>query len=212
MHTHTLIAYGIVAFLSILSPGPAVLLAVRNGLAYGPRAALWSSLGNVCGIFCLSAAAVLGLGAVLVSSAWLFETVKLVGAMYLFYVGWRQLRAGSIHFQMTSADHAPVVPGRYRLYREAFLLATTNPKPILFFTALFPQFIQASSPLAPQFLILTALFMVLSFLTLMGYAVTAARTKLIFVRPLFSRWISRVMGGLFMTFGAVLLLLRRPVS
>src|ERR1700748_2538700 len=91
MHAHTLIAFTAVAAVAILSPGPATLLALRNSMAWGPRTAVWSTLGNVCGLFCLSAGAMLGLGVVLQSSAVLFGVVKLLGAGYLFYVGFRQL-------------------------------------------------------------------------------------------------------------------------
>jgi len=80
------LAFAAVAWLSILTPGPAVFLALRNGAGGGVRAAIWSSLGNVSGIFLLSAAATLGLGALLMSSARLFGFAKLLGAGYLFYL------------------------------------------------------------------------------------------------------------------------------
>src|ERR1700712_5723135 len=91
MQLHTLAAFTAVAAVAILSPGPATLLALRNSMAWGARRAVWSSLGNVCGLFCLSAAAMLGLGVLLESSALLFGAVKLLGAGYLFYLGVRQI-------------------------------------------------------------------------------------------------------------------------
>jgi homoserine/homoserine lactone efflux protein len=213
MNLETVLAFSIVAGVAIVSPGPAILLAVRNGAALGMRAVVWSSLGNVSGIFCLSAAAMLGLGVLLKSSAFLFGAVKLLGALYLFYIGARHLfgRASALgspaNGRMEAAAISPL-----RLYREAFLLAATNPKPILFFTALFPQFIDAQVPLLPQFFILTGIFMILSFFSLVGYALVAARARSLLYKPRFVKWVNRVVGAVFISFGAALLAMRRPAS
>jgi homoserine/homoserine lactone efflux protein len=211
MNIETILAYSAVAWLAILSPGPAILLALRNGMAFGLRAVTWSSLGNVTGIFGLSAAAMLGLGVLLKSSALLFGAVKLLGALYLFYVGLRHLFGrSSVLIASGETAASAKTPTRFALYREAFVLAATNPKPILFFTALFPQFINAKVPLLPQFFLLTGIFMVLSFATLLGYASVAGRARVFLVKPRVSKWIDRVVGSVFISFGAALLALRRP--
>jgi len=206
MNIETILTFSAVAFLAIVSPGPAILLALRNSVAFGVRAVIWSSLGNVSGLFCLSAAAMLGLGVLLKSSALLFGAVKLLGALYLFYVGVRHL-VGRASILSTPANPSAgaTVPSPSRLYREAFLMAATNPKPILFFTALFPQFIDAHAPLPSQFFGLTGIFMALSFLTLMGYATLGAQARQLLLQPVFSKWVNRVVGTVFISFGAALL-------
>ena len=211
MNTETILTFSAVAWLAILSPGPAILLALRNGVAFGLRAVTWSALGNVTGVFMLSAAAMLGLGVLLKSSALLFGAVKLLGALYLFYVGLRHL-FGRSSVLIASAETAAgaKTPTRFALYSEAVLLAATNPKPILFFTALFPQFINASAPLLPQFFVLTGIFMALSFATLLGYASVAGRARFFLLKPRVSKWINRLVGSIFISFGAALLALRRP--
>ena len=213
MNPETIVTFAAIAIIPILSPGPAILLALRNGLAYGMRAVVWSSLGNVIGLFCLSAAAMLGLGLLLKSSALLFGLVKILGAMYLFYIGVRHLfgRASVLSVQEDGAG-AALVPAPHQLFREAILIAVTNPKPILFFTALFPQFLSADAPLLPQFFVLTGIFMGLSFITLLGYAMFAARARTLLLRPLFARWINRLVGVVFISFGTALLTLRRQVG
>lgn len=213
MTLETLLTFSAVAGIAIVSPGPATLLAVRNGSAFGLRAAAWSSLGNVSGLFCVSATTLLGLGVLLKSSALLFAAVKTLGALYLFYIGLRQLfaRSSAPDASIDGAQSA-TVPAALRLYREAFLVATTNPKAILFFTALFPQFIDAQAPLLTQFLVLTGIFMAISFLSLLSYAFVARRARRLFVQPLFARWGKRVVGAVFIAFGAALLTLRRPLS
>lgn len=210
MNLETIVTFSIVAGVAIVSPGPAILLAVRNGAAFGMRAVAWSSLGNVCGIFCLSLAAMLGLGVLLMSSALLFTVVKLLGAMYLFYIGARHLlgRTSAIGSPAGSSDGL-ISSGPFQLFREAFFLSTTNPKPILFFTALFPQFVSDQAPLLPQFFTLTGIFMGLSFFTLMGYALLASRARSVLFKPRIVKWFNRTVGVVFISFGAVLLTMRR---
>ncbi|WP_309376459.1 LysE family translocator [Rhodoferax sp.] len=212
MTVETILAFSIVAGLVTLSPGPAVLLALRNGMAHGLRGALWSTLGNVSGLFCLSAAAMLGLGVLLKSSALLFGAVKVLGAIYLFYIGLRHVFGHASALKPTVDTTSDTsAPKPLALYREAFLMAATNPKPILFLTALFPQFISAHAPLLPQFFVLTGIYMALSFVCLLGYAMVAVRARKVLLRPNFAKWVNRVVGSVFISFGAALLALRRPV-
>lgn len=210
MDLEMVLAFSIVALLAILSPGPAILLAIRNGIASGVGAVVWSSLGNIAGIFCLSAAAMLGLGLLLKSSAVLFGIVKVLGALYLFYVGLRHV-LGRTKIEI-SPDVNSGASSSYHLCREGFFMATINPKPILFFTALFPQFINAETPLLPQFFVLTGIFMLLSFVTLISYAVLAARARAALLQPRIAKWINRLVGSVFISFGAALLALRRPMA
>src|SRR5450759_3771025 len=212
MNIETVLTFTALAGLTILSPGPAILLALRNSVTFGLRSVIWSSLGNVSGSFCVSAAAMLGLGVLLMSSALLFGAVKLLGALYLFYVGVRHLLGRtSVVNQNDTKPGIDEMPSPLHLYREAFLLATTNPKPILFFTALVPQFINAQASLLPQFFIFTGIFMGLSFVTLISYALIGARARTLLLRPRFAKWINRVVGAVFVSFGAALLTLRRFV-
>ena len=213
MGFHALLAFTLVAAIAIASPGPATLMAINNSLAYGPRYALWSSLGNACGLFCLSAAAMLGLGALLASSEWMFNAVKIMGAGYLFYLGAKQLMKKSpMLTDAVQADQHALKPSRLKLYKSAMLTAATNPKATMFFTALFPQFIDQSAALLPQFLILTSIFMALSLASLSLYAALAARAKGMLTRPKFSLWVSRLVGSTFICFGAAILTMRRQVA
>lgn len=210
MNLETAVAFSAVAGIAVVSPGPAILLALRNGLSFGVRAVVWSSLGNIMGLFCLSAAAMLGLGLLLKSSALLFSVVKVLGAMYLFYIGLRHLLGRASLLQVEASQAAERSAYRpFRLYREALFIAAFNPKPILFFTALFPQFVDTREPLLPQFFILTGIFMLLSFITLVAYASLAARARQALQRPSFVTWVNRVFGSVFIAFGAALLALRR---
>ena len=212
MQTATLLTYSLVAAVSVVSPGPATMLAIRNGAAGGVRAVLPSTLGNVTGLFLLSAAAMLGLGVVLQSSALLFTLVKVAGAAYLLYIGLRHL-LGRSNIAPPPEQAAQLAPRRAsRLYLEAALVATMNPKPILFFTALFLQFLAASEPLLPQFFILTGIFMSMSLVSLLAYGALAHRAR----RPLRQQrivtWLNRLVGSIFVGFGVALLRLKRAAG
>ncbi|WP_422422420.1 LysE family translocator [Pseudomonas sp. GZD-222] len=213
MDAHSILAYVVVAAIAIASPGPATLMAINNSLAYGPRSALWSSLGNACGLFCLSAAAMLGLGALLASSEWMFNVVKIAGAGYLFYLGAKQLfKKTPMLAADVAGDQKACKPSRRKLFKSAFLTAATNPKATMFFSALFPQFLDQSAALLPQFLLLTSIFMGLSLTSLTLYAALASRAKGVLTRPRFSLWVSRAVGSTFIFFGAAILTMRRQAA
>ncbi|WP_241050154.1 LysE family translocator [Achromobacter xylosoxidans] len=209
MQTQTLVAYTLVAAVSVVTPGPASILAMRNGAAGGLRAVLPSSLGNVTGLFLLSAAAMLGLGVVLQSSALLFAALKIAGAAYLIYLGLRHLLGRSSVAAPPPDSQGRPPRGALALYLEATFVAGLNPKPILFFTALFPQFLNAAEPLLPQFFILTGIFMGLSLPSLLAYGLLARRARRLFQQPRAVRWINRAVGSVFVAFGVALLRLKR---
>lgn len=193
--------------ISVLSPGPAVLLSVTNSLQKGMKASLFSSLGNITGIFLVSGAAVLGVGAVLKTSVVLFGLFKTCGAVYLIYLGLRQWLARPVQVN-PHADHGAataVRTGISRYYIQGVLVALSNPKAILFFTALLPQFMDVAQPVLPQFLILTITFMAFSFSALIFWAWGAHRFKTRVVRGRGLVWMNRISGSVFIGFGLGLL-------
>jgi threonine/homoserine/homoserine lactone efflux protein len=196
-----------VALVATLTPGPAVMLAIRNGANHGWRNAIPSSLGNVTGLFCLACLSMAGLGALMKTSAVVFAIVKLIGAGYLIYLGVKQwVTAGKVTQQERKTTQAL---GNRALYTEGLLLALTNPKAILFITALLPQFIQNDVSLPRQFLILISTFMTFSFGALMSYATLASVAQERFLGLLRSRGFNRATGACFVVLGCFLLRLRR---
>jgi homoserine/homoserine lactone efflux protein len=190
------------SLVAVFTPGPAVMLALQNSSHYGWRRTVLSSLGNISGLLLLVSASAIGLGALLRSSATLFLLLKLLGAGYLIYLGIKQWRAGqAAHSQQPHATNR----SRFSLYREGLLLALSNPKAILFITALFPQFIARSTPLLPQLLIMTFTFMGLSFSALMTYAIAGHLARSSFVTTMQSRGFRRCSGSLFILMGIGLL-------
>jgi threonine/homoserine/homoserine lactone efflux protein len=208
MNIDILLVYIVVSFFYVLSPGPAVFLAISNGMTTNMQTVLVSSLGNVIGLFFLSAVSILGLGALLLSSAYLFLAVKIVGAMYLVYLGVKQWRQSSQPL-IVGREQTAIKSKKMKTYfLESLFLAATNPKPILFFVALFPQFLSIEHPITPQFFTLTGIFMLTSLIVLCGYGYLAKAMKGVFTHGSFMQWFHRVTGSLFILMGFLLLRLK----
>lgn len=211
MEFSTWILFAGVAFISTISPGPAVLLSVTNSLTHGFGKSIISSLGNIFGILVVSGATALGLGAVLKTSALLFSAFKIVGAVYLVYLGIRQLTNTENMFESTTHKRTSG-QGHMTSFVQGMLVALSNPKAVLFFTALFPQFLDLSKPVAIQFAILTSTFMVLSFFSLLFYAKGAWAFKTWFSSNTRARWFNRISGLVFITFGLGILRLKNRAA
>ena len=194
-----------ISLLAIMSPGPAILLAISNSLTHGTRSVYLSALGNEIGILTVSLSAALGLGVILQTSTVLFLMIKVMGAAYLIYLGIRQWRSKTNLFDSHAKSKEKISRSNKSFFLEGLLIAVTNPKAILFFTALFPQFINNNAAVVPQFLIMTLTFMLLSFLVLVTYGKMAFKVKRWFSTSKRVRWFNRTMGSLFVLIGLGLL-------
>lgn len=208
MTLSTWLLYSGVALLTLLSPGPAILLAVSNSVTFGFHRVPFSTLGNITGVFLISACAMLGMGAVLKTSTLLFLLLKILGAAYLIYLGLCQWRSRKNVFLSLAPSATRAQLSDYHLFRRGLLVALTNPKAILFFTALFPQFVDPQKNLVSQFFILTSTFMFFSFLSLMGYAFLARSARSWFTNDHRALWFNRFSGGAFVCLGLALLKLK----
>lgn len=199
MDSDILIIYAVVAFFYIISPGPAILLAIYNGAVNGSKVVMVSALGNILGLMLLSILSISGLSTILLASSTLFASVKLIGACYLIYLGFRQFYSSNKSIKEVQNIHHHRALFSY--FREGFLVAATNPKPILFFVALFPQFLDTSRSIFPQFLMMTIIFMAFSFLSLSCYGYLAKKAKGLLSNINNMKWFHRMSGGLFVGMG-----------
>ena len=201
MNTEILIVYTFVSFFYIISPGPAIFLALTNGLVHNMKVVAVSSFANILGLFLLSAISISGLGAILTTSATLFMIVKLIGAVYLIYLGIKQFRSAS-SFKIENEKKNNIKEKNLRTaFYESFFLAVTNPKPIIFFIALFPQFLNLKSAIIPQFFVMTGIFMFFSFSSLFVYGFIAKSAKGWLKNENTMMWFHRVTGGVFIGLG-----------
>jgi len=138
-----------------LSPGPNVLLVIRNTVRYGSRGTAATIAGNLVAQGAVVMLVALGVGAVLAAMPPLFIAMKVVGAAYLMLLGIRQLR-GDSNARSPDGRAAIVEPDRRKLFREALFVSGSNPKTMIFLSAFMPQFIAHGRPLAMQFVVMYA--------------------------------------------------------
>ena len=201
MDISSYLLYLSISLVASVSLGPSVLLAASNGLNYGRRKALAGVAGHVSAIFVLALISASGLGAILVASETAFMVIKYAGAAYLIYIGmaiWRSKGKWSLQIASTSK------PPSKALFKQSFTLGLSNPKALVFFSALFPQFIQANAPLWPQFLLLTGTSLCNAFIFTYAYALLAFGCKKHLIKAVNSGWLGRITGSLFIGFAAVL--------
>lgn len=168
MSLETWLLFSGAALVVILIPGPLSLLMISNSLNYGLRRSYPAFLGGVIASICLLSASALGLGALLLASEQLFSALKIVGALYLFYLAWQSWQQSRQPSQGANVPEAAPIPRFRALFGRAFVLGASNPKDILFFAAFLPQFLSAQQPFLPQLLIMIATWTVLDLLCKLG--------------------------------------------
>jgi homoserine/homoserine lactone efflux protein len=186
-----------------LTPGPAVLFIVSCGLARGGRAALWGNAGVLSANTFYFIVSAFGLGAVLLGSHEVFTVVKYAGAAYLVWLGIQTIRGAGLALKTDAAQ--PRGQGWHMLAR-GFVLQAANPKALLFFVALLPQFIDVHRAIAPQMLILALTSAAVEFVILAGYGYFAGRAAALARDARFVRATNRASGGLLVATGTLLAL------
>ncbi len=197
-----------------LTPGPNNFCGLNNGIRAGVGPALLATTGRVAAFAIFLTVSAIGLGAMLLASETAFAAVKWIGAAYLFWIGlkaWRSRDFGGAALIENDTATAPV-QRQYSvkaLIAQEFLLGITNPKAIILFAAVFPQFIDPSKPAAQQFLVLGSIYLMAEFVSTLVYASCGRQIR---------RWVrtqkgvirlNRATGGFFMGAGGLLLAAQR---
>ncbi len=188
-----------ICIVATLSPGPAVFLVVKNTSIYGVKKAVAGIFGNVSSMMTMAALSSAGLTAVIISSEYLYFALKIAGGSYLIYLGIKYWISG--RKSAAISNEVARAKSSTKLYLEAYLVGVTNPKAIVFYTALFPQFINVGQPVIPQFLELSLTFAFLSFVALMFYSLITAKLSSVFNRNGASKIINKIAGTVFVGFG-----------
>ena len=190
MTFETWIAFVAASAVLLVIPGPTILLVVSYALGRGWKVAAPVAIGVALGDLTAMTLSMLGVGALLASSAALFTAVKWVGAGYLVWLGVKLWRAGAA--LEAEARTEPVAAGR--MLAHAWLVTTLNPKSIVFFVAFLPQFLDPGRPFWPQMAIFEATFVILAFANAFGYALLAARARRLARNPRAIRLVNRAGG------------------
>jgi threonine/homoserine/homoserine lactone efflux protein len=202
--TASLLAFVPVALLLTLIPGADTALVTRNALALGLRGARWTILGILTGCLIHATASALGLSAILATSARAYETVKLVGAAYLVWLGIQSIRGAGAPTPTSETEPEPSVPAwsGSHPFVQGFLTNILNPKVALFYLTFLPQFIPAGAPVLRTSLLLAMIHNVLGFAWLSLYARFVDRLRVALTRPMVKAWLERVTGGALVLLGA----------
>ncbi|RYF24788.1 MAG: LysE family translocator [Comamonadaceae bacterium] len=202
-----------VAVAIALTPGPNNFCGLNNGMRAGIGTALIATTGRAAAFAIFLAVSAIGLGAMLLASEAAFTAVKWVGAAYLFWLGWRAWRSrefGGLELIEGAEPVASKVPLKLRgLIAQEFLLGITNPKAIILFAAVFPQFIDPSQPAARQFFVLGSVYLLAEFVSTAVYATGGRQIRRLIRTPRGVVRLNKATGGFFMGAGGLLLAANR---
>jgi threonine/homoserine/homoserine lactone efflux protein len=204
----TLLAFTLAGVILVIVPGPSVLFIVGRALAHGRRAALTSVAGNTAGASLVVIVVALGFGAIAAQSVAVFTAIKLIGAAYLVYLGVQTIRKrGDIVARLGE----PATPADRRMFLQGVIVGVTNPKVLVFFAAVLPQFVDtaAGSP-TTQMLVLGLLFAMIASTLDSGWAMAAGTARTWFATsPTRLRWMGGIGGTSLIVMGAGLALTGR---
>jgi len=209
MNRQTFLLYLIAWSLAALTPGPAILCSMAQSTRYGFRSSLAGISGIQLGNVLFFVGIALGVGTLLATATTAFAILRFVGAIYLFYLGARIIRATFRRSNARTTQAPAAAPARRNLLLQGLLVQITNPKALLFVTALLPQFIEPHRPLLMQLAILLLATVVIDSVVLSSYAFLAQRGVQSFRASRLSAWLERVFGAALVFFGLRLLVSRK---
>ncbi|MBJ7385172.1 MAG: LysE family transporter [Mycolicibacterium sp.] len=198
------------AILIAVSPGAGAIQSMATGLSHGVRRGYWSILGLEIGLMLQLTLVAIGLGALVTNSIVAFNVVKWLGVAYLLYLAVRQWRSATR--DLREQVGTPAVGSRRALVLRGFLVNATNPKGLVFFLAVTPQFVVPTAPLLPQYLAIGATMVAVDLVVMGLYTSLAARLLHWLNTPRQQKIVNRTFSGLFATAAVVLSLVRRGAT
>ncbi|MCR6652030.1 MAG: LysE family translocator [Cellvibrionaceae bacterium] len=199
-----LLVFLTVTLLLSASPGPVMLSAMANGGIYGVRHALWGMVGATVGNLSLIALSIAGMALVLQSSEMLFRIIQWAGAAYLVWLG---LKIARQSVEGEFATGKAMRDSGWQLFIKSFGIAVSNPKGLLYFGALFPQFISPARALLPQLSLLVGLFVVIDLISMLIYAKSGSFIVSWLRSPQHRKWFNRIAGGALIAAGIAMAIL-----
>jgi homoserine/homoserine lactone efflux protein len=183
------------------SPGPVMLACMIDAGRYGFGKSMFTMLGASTGNLILMLLSALGLGLLVEQAEWIFHTIKWIGAAYLIYLGIKLVLAPPLNSDL-QAQHIR----SSHLFRKSFLIAVTNPKGLIYFGALMPQFIDVRQSMPPQFALLTVIFLAMDLIWMAIYAVGGKSIMHWLKSPRHQHWFNWISGGALILAGGALAL------
>jgi threonine/homoserine/homoserine lactone efflux protein len=199
--------YFIAAVVIVLAPGPSVLFVIARAIAWGRATAVATVLGNVTGAFTLSVVVAVGLGPILQRSEIAFISVQVLGGLYLVYLGITAIKHSQIHANDIT-NQGDIRPSKWRSMREGFWVGALNPKGMVFFAAILPQFVdREAGNITSQLILMGAIFALLALFFDSGWGVLAGTIRNWLATELKRLVLMRMTGGVVMIILGLLTLL-----
>lgn len=197
--------FTIAILVASISPGPNVLIVIINAAKYGRFGAVWTILGNLTCLFGVALLASFGVGAMIATAPTAYAIMKIAGGLYLAWLGFKLIRssfAAMGELKLDQADTNNEQVSRTALFLEAVAVSASNPKSIIFLSAVFPQFLNTSAPITPQFM--TMFVTIIAIVSIIhgfyAYLSTSLRKRPLSVA--FRKWLARLTGTTFIGLGA----------
>lgn len=203
MALDTWIYYVLAVLVLTASPGPSSLLCMTKAVTAGLKVGAYTALGSLTAITLILSLSFTGLGVIIASSEFAFTVVKWVGAAYLVYLGIKSFTSKQESYEVAGKDVGAASNVKAH-YLSGFIVGASNPKAIMFFTALFPQFIDPTSDLLNQYLIFASTFVVLELSWLLFYSYLGSTSSRWLMAEGRARVFNRLTGGVFVGAGALL--------
>lgn len=193
--------FSVTVFVASIIPGPSMLLALAHGMRYGAKRTLSSAMGNVTVTLIQALISLAGLGTILFTSEIIFQLIKWVGAGYLIYIGISILCSSRMSLSVDELTKSTKGNSLRKMYLQAAFVTAGNPKAIIFFTAVFPQFINPNVPYLSQFFILVSTCVLSAFCCFMIYALGGQKIASLFSKATVMKYVQRAIGGTFVGAG-----------
>ncbi|MCE0495544.1 LysE family translocator [Vibrio salinus] len=204
-----ILIFALTVFVASIIPGPSMLLALTHGMCYGVKRTLASAMGNVSVTLIQALISIAGLGAVLVTSETAFQIVKWCGAAYLLYIGLSMLFSSAPSPLADNSDEKLQGISLSKMFLQSALTTAGNPKAIIFFSAVFPQFIKPDEFFLLQSVVLVVVCCVIAFACFMIYALGGQKVVSLFSSTRAGKYIQRTMGVTFIGSGVALAMSKR---
>ncbi len=192
--------YCSVVLAASIIPGPSMMLALTHGIKYGYRRSLATALGNTFASLLQAIIAISGLSIIFTTSEILFSIISYLGAGYLVYIGislFKTPMENTLKIDNKDCEQESL----QKMFNQAFLIAIGNPKAILFFTALFPQFLTQNNAPFMQYFFMTLTLGIIAFICMMLYSIAGHHASSFFKTSKVGKYLNKIIGGIFVSAG-----------
>jgi len=201
MSVNFVLLYATTVFIASIIPGPSMLLALTHGMQFGARRSIASAMGNLSVTILQALISIAGLGTILIASEMAFQILKFVGAAYLVYIGISIFLSPTMSFTSDGESQVQRRVSLGKMFSQAAMVTAGNPKAIVFFTAIFPQFIDPGVGYIKQSFVLIGVGSIIAFSCFMLYAISGQKIVYLFSKASIGKYVNKIIGGSFIGAG-----------